>query len=105
MRCNAQQYVGKVEMQGAKRRVNKHRNDVQRPDELAINRYFDEQDQDFNRDFGLILIEEISQRNLTKEQMREILLKREDFWIRKQDTLEPNRFTDKLNCPVDARSY
>ena len=105
MKCNAQQYVGKVETQGANKRVNKHRNDVRRLDGLAIDRHFDKPDHEFNRDFRLIIIEEISKRNLTKEQMRELLLKREDFWIRKLGTLEPNGFNDKLNFPSEARAY
>ena len=105
MKCNAHQYVGKVEAQGANKRVNKHRNDVRRPDGLAIDRHFDQPDHDFNRDFRLIIIEEISKRNLTKEQMRELLLKREDFWILKLGTLEPNGFNDKLNFPSEARAY
>ena len=104
MKCNAEQYVGKVETQGANKRVNKHRNDVGRPDGLAIDRHFDQQDHDFNRDFRLILIEEISKRNLTKEQTRELLLKREDFWIRKLNTLEPNGFNEKLNFPAEHTS-
>ena len=105
MKCNARQYVGKVETQGANRRVNKHRNDVRRPDGLAIDRHFDQPDHDFNRDFRLILIEEITKRNLTKEQMRELLLRREDFWMLKLDTLAPNGFNDKLNFPAEARAY
>ena len=104
MKCNAEQYVGKVETQGANKRVNKHRNDVGRPDGLAIDRHFDQQDHDFNRDFRLILIEEISKQNLTKEQTRELLLKREDFWIRKLNTLEPNGFNEKLNFPAEHTS-
>ena len=74
-------------------------------DGLAIDRHFDQQDHDFNRDFRLILIEEISKRNLTKEQMRELLLRREDFWMLKLDTLAPNGFNDKLNFPAEARAY
>ena len=50
MKCNAQQYVGKVEAQGADKRVNKHLNDVRRPDGLAIDRHFDKPDHDFNHD-------------------------------------------------------
>ena len=34
----------------------------------------------FDRDFKLIMIEEIEDRNMTKEQVRQTLLRREDFW-------------------------
>ena len=99
VKCNLEQYVGKVESQGTNRRVNKHRNDVTRPDSIAIDQHFNQNDHDFNRDFRLIVIEEITQKNLTKEQLRNLLLHREDFWITKLDTLQPNGFNDKLNFP------
>ena len=103
LKCNERQYVGKVESQGANKRVNKHRNDVNREDSIAIDRHFQEPGHDFNRDFRLIIIEEITKRNLTKDQMRELLQRREDFWILKLGTLEPRGFNDKLNYPAESR--
>lgn len=103
LKCNDRQYVGKVETQGANKRVNKHRNDVNREDSIAIDHHFQEPGHDFNRDFRLIIIEEITKRNLTKDQMRELLQKREDFWILKLGTLEPRGFNDKLNYPAESR--
>ena len=100
-KCNEEQYVGKLETQGTNRRVNKHRNDVNKPDSIAIDRHFNQPGHDFNRDFGIIVIEEISTRNLTKEQTRNLLLRREDFWIVKLGTLHPRGFNDKLNFPND----
>ena len=47
----------------------------------------------------MIVIEEIADKNKTREQVRNTLLKREDFWIKKLETLEPNGFNDKLNFP------
>ena len=93
--------MGKLESQGTNRRVNKHRNDVKRPDSIAIDRHFDQPSHDFNKDFRIIVIEEIVSKNLTKEQTRKILLKREDFWIVKLGTLHPRGFNDKLNFPSD----
>ena len=58
----------------------------------------------FDRDFKLIVIEEIIQRNMTKEQMHHTLLNREDFWILKLGTLEPEGFNDKLNFPAQHGS-
>ena len=99
IKCNEEQYVGKLESQGTNRRVNKHRNDVGRPDSIAIDRHFAQPGHDFNKDFRIIVIEEVSSKNLTKEQTRNLLLKREDFWITKLDTLHPRGFNDRLNFP------
>ena len=101
MKCNREQYVGKVEKQGTNKRVNKHRNDVHRADSLGIDRHFAANDHDFNRDFRIIVIEEITNKHLTKEQTRNTLLRREDFWIKKLNTLEPAGFNDKLNFPAE----
>ena len=101
LKCNQEQYVGKVEVQGTNRRVNKHRNDVKKSDSIAIDRHFDQPDHNFNRDFRIIVIEEVSKKNMTKEQMRNLLLRREDFWIMKLGTLHPRGFNDKLNFPND----
>ena len=99
IKFNEEQYVGKLETQGTNRRVNKHRNDVRKPDSIAIDRHFDQPNHDFNRDFRIIVIEEVSSINMTKEQTRNLLLKREDFWIVKLDTLHPRGFNEKLNFP------
>ena len=94
------QYVGKVESQGTNKRVNKHRNDVHRPDAITVDKHFCQPGHDFNWDFRIIVIEEVTKKNLTKEQMREIQMRKEDFWILKLRTLEPLGFNEKLNFPV-----
>ena len=81
------------------KRANKHRNDITRPDSIAIDQHFNQNGHDFNRDFRLIVIEEITKKNMTKEQTRNLLLHGEDFWITKLNTLEPNGFNEKLNFP------
>ena len=82
--------------------MNKHRNDVNRPDSIAIDRHFNQPGHDFNRDFRIIVIEEVTKKNMTKDQMRELLLRREDFWILKLGTLQPRGFNDKLNYPSEV---
>ena len=72
---------------------------MNRPNGISIDCHFDQPDHDFNRDFRLIVIEQITKKNLTKEQMRTILLRREDFWTLKLNTLAPNGFNDRLNFP------
>ena len=81
-------------------RINKHRNDAKKTDTIGIDKHFLEPGHVFDRDFKLIVIEEIAQRNMTKEQIRHTLLKREDFWILKLGTLEPQGFNDRLNFPA-----
>ena len=82
--------------------MNKHWNDVHRPDAIAVDKHFSQNGHDFNRDFRIIVIEEVTKKNLTKEQMRNILLRREDFWILKLKTLEPMGFNEKLNFSVEC---
>ena len=52
-----------------------------------------------NRDFRVIVIEEITRKNLTRDQMCNLLHHREDFWITKLKIVEPNSFNEKLNFP------
>ena len=99
IKCNKKQYIGKVETQGANKRINKHRNDAKRTDSIGIDRHFLEPGHSFDRDFRMIVIEEIVQKNMTKEQTRLTLLRREDFWIKQLNTLEPNGYNDRLNFP------
>ena len=99
MKCNRKQYVGKVETQGTNKRINKHRNDAKKRDSIPIDKHFLEPGHKFDDDFKLIVIEEIEDRNMTKDQIRHTLLKREDFWIRKLNTLEPHGFNERLNFP------
>ena len=101
IKCNKKQYVGKVETQGTNKQINKHRNDTKKSDSIGVDKHFLEPNHDFDRDFKLIVIEEITQRNMTKDQIRQTLLRREDFWILKLGTLEPNGFNDRLNFPQE----
>ena len=100
-KCNREQYVGKLESQQANRRINKHRNDVKRDDAIAIDKHFREPGHTFD-DFRIIIIEEIADKTMTKEQARHTLLRREDFWIKTLGTLEPHGYNDKLNYPSQA---
>ena len=66
-----------------------------------MDKHFDLPGHVFNRDFRIVIIEEITKKNLTNEQMRNLLLHREDFWILKLGTLHPGGFNDKLNFPTE----
>ena len=93
--------MGKIESQKAHKRINKHRNDSKKEGTIAIDQHFREPGHTFD-DFRMIVIEEITDQNLTKEQIQHTLLQREDFWITKLQTLEPNGFNDRLNFPHAA---
>ena len=95
------QYVGKLEAQQANRRINKHRNDSKREESIAIDQHFRSPGHSFD-DFRIIVIEEINDNTMTKEQIRHALLRREDFWIKALGTLEPQGFNEKLNFPSHA---
>ena len=95
------QYVGKLEAQQANRRINKHQNDSKREESIAIDQHFRSPGHSFD-DFRIIVIEEINDNTMTKEQIRHALLRREDFWIKALGTLEPQGFNEKLNFPSHA---
>ena len=95
------QYVGKLEAQQANRRIKKHQDDAKREDSISIDQHFRTRGHSFD-DFRIIVIEEISDRTMTKEQTRLAPFRREDFWIKTLGTLEPHGFTDKLNFPSQA---
>ena len=101
-KCNNKQYIGKCETQGMNKRLNTHRSDAKKSDSIPVDKHFLLPNHNFDRDFKLILIESIGNANMTKEQIRETLLKREDFWIRKLGTLEPHGFNIGLNYPNEA---
>ena len=102
-KCQSEQYVGKLESQQCNRRINKHRNDVKRPDSIKIDQHFRSAGHSFDRDFRIIVIEQIeNDQTMTKDQIRNTLLRREDFWIKALGTLEPLGFNDKLNFPSQA---
>ena len=81
------------------KRINTHRSDAKKQDSIPIDRHFLLPDHHFDRDFKLTIIEEVTKLDLPKEQIRELLLRREDFWILKLDTLHPKGFNEQLNHP------
>ena len=64
-----------------------------------MDRHFQLPGHNFDRDFKLTVIEAVGNSNMTKEQTRELLLRREDFWTLKLNTLEPKGFNERLNFP------
>ena len=54
----------------------------------------------FDHHFKLTIIEEITNQNMIKEKIRDVIMHREDFWILKLDTIQPNGFSEDLNYPL-----
>ena len=97
-KCKNKQYIGKTWNQ-ASTRIYGHRSDAKRKDSILIDRHFQEQDHNFDQHFKITIIEKIDKLNMDIESKKELLLKREDFWIRKLGTLAPNGFNEELNFP------
>ena len=83
----------------ANERLNGHRSDAKKPNSILVARHFLENGHNFETDFKMTIIEQITNPNLSKESKRQLLLKREDFWIKKLQTLSPNGFNEELNFP------
>ena len=79
------------------KRITKHRFDAKDPKSIQVDRHFLLPGHNFDRDFKLTIIEEITSYNMSKEKIRDTLMHREDFWILKLGTLQPNGFNEGLN--------
>ena len=93
------QYVGKSEWP-MNIRINKHRNDVFRVDGLDVCQHFQENGHNFNKHAKFTIIEELKNQNKPISVMRKLLEQREDAWIIKLRTLQPDRFNKELNDPT-----
>ena len=94
------QYVGKSEWP-FNIRLNNHRKDSKRVDAIPAIRHFNQSGHNFQRDVKFTVIEQIKNLNKEKQDKRKILENKEDFWILKLKTLQPNGLNDKLNHPQE----
>ena len=92
------QYVGKTTTQ-FNIRLNKHRSDSFHPntDTIPADLHFSNNNHNFTNDAAFTIIEQIQDRSKTEEEKGAILLKRENFWIKKLQTLTPNGLNQELN--------
>ena len=97
IKCNDRPYVGKSEPQ-MNFRINGHRSDVDK-NKLAVDTHFAQPGHNFERDARFTIIEKIKKANLSQEELTNLLLRREDFWMKKLQTIEPNGFNQGLNFP------
>ena len=98
--CNNKPYVGKCEEQMTHKRITKHRFVAKNTKSIPVDRHFLLPGHNFDSHFKLTIIEEITNQHMTKEKIRDVKMHREDFWILKLDTLQPNGFNEDLNYPL-----
>ena len=98
IKCDEKAYVGKSEPP-ANIRMNGHRSDAKKTNKLAVDTHFLQPDHNFDRDAKFTIIEKITKTNIGKEEMTNLLLRREDFWITRLRTLQPQGFNIGLNFP------
>lgn len=97
-KCGGKAYVGKSEPP-TNLRMNGHRSDAKRTDKLAVDTHFLQPGHNFERDAKFTIIEKVTKTDISKEDMTNLLLRREDFWMTKLGTLQPNGFNIGLNFP------
>ena len=93
-------YVGKSETP-SNLRTNNHRCDANKADSIGVDKhFFDNKNHNFEKHAKIILIERLKNaENMTKEEITYNLEKREDFWMLKLNTLQPDGFNVALNHP------
>ena len=98
-KCNEKAYVGKSEPP-AHIRFNGHRSDAKKNNKLAVDTHFLEPGHIFDRDAKFTIIEKIRNTDQSKENLTNLLMRREDFWIKTLGTLQPKGFNTALNFPT-----
>ena len=99
MKCNGKPYVGKTEPP-MNLRMNGHRSDAKKGDKLAVDTHFSQPGHNFERDARFTIIEKVKKSNLSQEELTNLLLRREDFWMERLQTIQPHGFNSGLNFPV-----
>ena len=98
--CPKSQYVGKCEPP-ANSRINTHRYDVHGPNGGKFDKHFLSQGHNFNDHARFTLIEQVNApRGMSKSEIRQLLEGREDYWMSRIKTLQPNGFNDHLNSTL-----
>ena len=97
-KCSNKGYVGKCETP-ANERINNHRSDAKRKDSIPVDAHFTEANHNFTKDAKFTFIEKLRKKNTSKLEVTRLLKEREDFWMTKLNTLQPNGFNESLNFP------
>ena len=70
-------------------RLNNYRKDTKKPNSILVCKHFQEQGHNFNKHAKFIIIDKLVNLHGSKEALREMLVIRKNFWIRKLKTLVP----------------
>ena len=97
--CKGSQYVGKSEPP-ANLRINTHRYDVTSSNGCPFDKHFNLPNHDFNKHARFILIEQLNTTNISKTEARRRLEDREDHWMARLKTLQPQGMNDHLNAAL-----
>ena len=98
--CPKPQYVGKCEPE-ANKRIKTHRHDVTSPNGGPYDKHFLLPGHNFNDHARFTLIEQVNAlRGMSKAEIRKLLEDREDYWMVRLKTLQPNGFNDHLNSSL-----
>ena len=85
--CN-KQYIGKVDT-AFHIRLNSHGKDTKDPNAILACRHFQQQGHNFNSHAKFIIIDKLVNTSSSKDILRERLIQRENFWMKKLKTLVP----------------
>ena len=96
--CRGKAYAGKSEPP-MNIRMNGHRSDDKRTDKLTVVTHFLQTGHNFERDATFTIIEKVTKKNINKEDMTNLLLRREDFLMTRLGTLQPYGLNISLNFP------
>ena len=95
--CEKSQYVGKSEPP-ANLRINTHRRDVHSTTGCSFDKHFALPGHNFNSHARFVLIEQINDKSLSKAEIRRLLEDREDYWMLRLKTIQPDGKNDHLNA-------
>ena len=84
-------------------RLNYHRKDSKKKDAILACIHFQKSNHIFQKDAKFILIEQITKKYNSIEELRLILKKRENFWILNLRTLYPDGLNQELNKLLRCR--
>ena len=92
------QYIGKSETQ-LNIRIDNHRKDSTKINTILACQHFNNPSHNFTQDAKFIIIEQLKKIDCDKDEPRQRLETREDFWIRTLQTLRPQGLNQGLNHP------
>ena len=90
------QFVGKAEI-SVNIRLKHHRKDLEKVDTITACKHFQQESHNFNKHAKLTIIDQLRNTTKAKETLIQQLIKRENFWILKLDTLYPEGFNTELS--------